>query len=242
MKLNDDVYMLALAMNMNGQSRQFHPTLILDAARGPTLVDNGLPGQAGEIDAALAEAGLRVQDLKRIIITHQDLDHVGSLHDLVHASGARVLAHATEVAYIDGTLQPIKWTPELLEQMPQMRAFIDSWRPTPVDEHLQDGAHLDLAGGVRVVFTPGHTPGHIALYLERTKMLLAGDALLADDGRLMGPNPSPLVTPDLALAQQSVQKLAELDVQTIVCYHGGVVSMDANEQLRRVARESVLAH
>ena len=91
---------------------------------------------------------------------------------------------------------------------------------------------------MRVVFTPGHTPGHMSLYLERTKTLLAGDALLADDGRLMGPNPSPLVTPDLALAYRSVQKLAELDVQTIVCYHGGVVQVEANEQLRRVAQES----
>ena len=242
MKLNDDVFMLALTMNTNGQSRQLHPALILDATHGPTLVDTGLPGQLSAIDTALAEAGLRMQDLKRIIITHQDIDHVGSLHELVRASGARVLAHATEVAYIDGTQRPIKWTPELLEQMPQMRALIDHWRPTPVDEHLQDGVRLDLAGGVRVIFTPGHTPGHISLYLERTKTLLAGDALLADDGRLMGPNPSPLVTPDLALAHRSVQNLAELDVQTIVCYHGGVVRMDANEQLRRVAQESVSAH
>jgi glyoxylase-like metal-dependent hydrolase (beta-lactamase superfamily II) len=237
MKLNDDIYMLALTMNMNGQSREFNPILILDARHGPTLVDTGLPGQASAIDAALAEAGLRMQDLKRIIITHQDLDHVGSLYDLVRASGARVLAHAIEFAYIDGTRRPIKWTPDLLEQMPQMRALIENWRPAAVDEHLQDGARLDLAGGVRIVFTPGHTPGHISLYLERTKTLLAGDALLADDGRLTGPNPSPLVTPDLALAHQSVRKLAQLDVQTIVCYHGGVIRVDANEQLRRVAQE-----
>jgi glyoxylase-like metal-dependent hydrolase (beta-lactamase superfamily II) len=239
MKLNDDVYVLTLPLNVNGQSRQLSLTLIQDATYGPTLVDTGLPGQAGAIDAALAEAGVRVQDLKRIILTHQDLDHVGSLRDLVRATGARVLAHAAEVAYIDGTLRPMKWTPELLAQIPELRALIDSWRPTPVDEHLHDGTRLDLAGGVRVIFTPGHTPGHISLYLERTRTLISGDTLLANEGQLMGPNPTPQVTLDLALALRSVQKLAQLDVQTIVCYHGGVVDTDASGQLRRVAQEAL---
>src|SRR5262245_39593002 len=98
MKLNDDVYILALTMDMNGQSRQLNPAVILDATHGPTLVDTGLPGHLSAIDAALAEAELRLEDPKRIIITHQDLDHVGSLHDLKGATGARVLAHAVEVA------------------------------------------------------------------------------------------------------------------------------------------------
>ncbi len=97
---------------------------------------------------------------------------------------------------------------------------------------------LDLAGGVQVVFTPGHTPGHCCLYLERSKTLIAGDALTSSEGRLQGPNEG--ATPDMATASRSVQKLATLDVQTIICYHGGVVQDDANGQLRRVAQE--LAH
>jgi glyoxylase-like metal-dependent hydrolase (beta-lactamase superfamily II) len=84
-------------------------------------------------------------------------------------------------------------------------------------------------------FTPGHTLGHMCLYLERTRTLLAGDALTATDGRLQGPNPA--ATPDIAQAGQSVQKLAALDVATIVCYHGGVVQDDAHGQLQRVAAE-----
>jgi glyoxylase-like metal-dependent hydrolase (beta-lactamase superfamily II) len=128
----------------------------------------------------------------------------------------------------------VKVTPAVLEQNPELRAVLDNLRPTPIDQQIQDGTHLDLAGGVRVIFSPGHTPGHICLYLERTRTLITGDALTADDGQLMGPNER--ATPDMALAQQSVRKLAELDVQTIVCYHGGVVDADANGQLRRVAQ------
>lgn len=238
MKLGDDLYVLALPIQREGQTSFFNPSLILDATHGPTLVDTGLPGQRDAIAAALAEAGLHISDLTRIILTHQDIDHVGSLHDLVQASGARVLAHATEAPCIDGTVQPRFATPEVLAQRPELRPVAERFQPTPVDELLQDGTRLDLAGGVRVIFTPGHTPGHICLYLERSRTLIAGDALTADDGQLNGPNPG--ATPDMTQAAQSVHRLAELDAQTIVCYHGGVVQEDANGQLRRVAQE--LAH
>jgi glyoxylase-like metal-dependent hydrolase (beta-lactamase superfamily II) len=239
MKLNDDVFLLPLLATMNGQPRQFNLTLMLDAAHGPTLVDTGLPGQEGAVAAALAETGLRVQDLRRIILTHQDIDHVGSLHALVQASGARVLAHAVEAAYIDGTLRSTKYTPELLAQLPEVQMFLDKLEPTPVDEHLHDGTRLELVGGVRVIFTPGHTPGHISLYLERTRTLVTGDALLINDGQLTEPNPH--ATPDMVLARQSIQKLAELDVQTIVCFHGGVLCEGASEQLRGLAQEAASA-
>jgi glyoxylase-like metal-dependent hydrolase (beta-lactamase superfamily II) len=234
MELNDDLHVLALPMQRGDQTVFLNLSLILDATHGPTLVDTGLPGQHDAIAAALAEAGLGVPDLKAIILTHQDIDHVGSLHDLVEASGARVLAYATEAPYIDGTTPPRFATPEALANRPELRPVAERFRPTPIDEPLQDGARLDLAGGVRAVFTPGHTPGHMCLYHERSKTLIAGDALTSSDGRLMGPNPQ--ATLDTAEAARSVQKLAELDVETIVCYHGGVVSEDAGGQLRSVAQ------
>jgi glyoxylase-like metal-dependent hydrolase (beta-lactamase superfamily II) len=235
MQLNDDLYLLALPIQRGDQTVYFNASLILDARYGPALVDTGLPGQLDAIATALADAGVRVQDLKRIILTHQDIDHVGSLHDLVQASGARVLAHAVEVPYIDGSELPRFARPEVLAQRPELRPAAERFQPTPVDEQLEDGARLDLAGGVRVIFTPGHTPGHMCLYHERTRTLIAGDALTSNDGQLMGPNEG--ATPDMPTAGQSVRKLAELDVQTIICYHGGVVTVDARTQLMRVAQE-----
>jgi glyoxylase-like metal-dependent hydrolase (beta-lactamase superfamily II) len=240
MKLSDDLYVLALPMQpqLGDIPSQINLSLILDAAHGPTLVDTGMPGQLDALAAALAEADLQVQDIKRIILTHQDIDHVGSLHDLVRATGAQVMAHATEIPAIDGTAQPRFASPELLNQRPALRTLVEGLRPTPVDTPLQDGTRLDLAGGVRVIATPGHTPGHISLYLERTGALISGDALTASEGRLMGPNEG--ATPDMAAAGQSIGKLADLDVRAIVCYHGGVLQEDTHEQLRRVA-EAVAA-
>jgi glyoxylase-like metal-dependent hydrolase (beta-lactamase superfamily II) len=235
MKLNGDVAVLPLAMEWSGRTIVCNVSLLLDDAHGPTLVDTGVPGQLPAIAAALAEEGLKVEDLRRIIITHQDIDHVGSLHDLAETSGARVLAHATEVPFIDGSELPRFARPELLALRPELGVVAKGFRPTAVGELLEDGVRLDLAGGVRVVFTPGHTPGHISLYLERTRTLIAGDALVAEEGRLQGPNPQ--ATPDMAQAAQSVRRLAELDVAAIVCYHGGVIADDASGQLRRVAAE-----
>jgi glyoxylase-like metal-dependent hydrolase (beta-lactamase superfamily II) len=236
MRVADGVYVLPIPRGSRETEGFLNLTLVLDDENGNTLVDTGLPGQEEAIASALADAGIRVRDLERIIFTHQDLDHVGSGAALVRQSGARVLAHAVEAPYIGGELKPLKPSPEMLEQRPQMREMLQRLEPVGVDELLEDGERLDLAGGTRVIYTPGHTPGHASLYLERSKVLVAGDALTAEEGRLNGPNAP--VTLDTDEAARSVRRLAELDVETIVCYHGGVVSEDANGQLQRVVEES----
>ncbi len=236
MKLDDHTYVLGLPMDFGGISAPIHPTLIVDEAEGHTLVDTGLPDQEEAIAEAMAEAGVRVADLARIVLTHQDLDHVGSLRALARRSGARVAAHPAEAPHIDGRLRPIKPSPEELEGSPRMREVFERLAPTPVDEHVGDGDLLEPAGGVSVISTPGHTPGHVSLYLRRQKTLIAGDALTAEDGRLMGPPPPPM-TLDAATAWRSVGRLAGLDVRRIVCYHGGVVDEDPGGQLRGLVRE-----
>src|ERR687898_1234172 len=235
MWIADGVYVLPIPRGSRGADGFLNLTLILDEQNGNTLVDAGLPGQAEVIGAALVEAGIVVRDLRRIIFTHQDLDHVGSGAALVRQSDATVLAHPADSPHIEGSIRPLKFTPEMLEQRPQMREVLERLEPVRVDKHLEDGDRLDLAGGTRVIFTPGHTPGHLCLYLERSKVLVAGDALTAEGGHLNGPNPS--MTLDMRPTMQSIRRLADLEIDTIVCYHGGVVGEDANGQLRRVLQE-----
>ena len=235
MWIADGVYVLPIPRGSRGADGFLNLTLILDEQNGNTLVDAGLPGQAEVIGAALVEAGIGVRDLRRIIFTHQDLDHVGSGAALVRQSDATVLAHPADSPHIEGSIRPLKFTPEMLEQRPQMREVLERLEPVRVDKHLEDGDRLDLAGSTRVIFTPGHTPGHLSLYLERPKVLVAGDALTAEGGHLNGPNPS--MTLEMRPAMQSIRRLADLEIDTIVCYHGGVVGEDANGQLRRVLQE-----
>src|ERR687895_1310696 len=235
MRVANGVYVLPIPRTPQEPESFLNLTLIVDEQNGNTLVDAGLPGQAEAIGAALLEADTGVRDLRRIIFTHQDLDHIGSGAALIRESGARVLAHPADAPHIEGKQRPLKFTPEMLERRPQMREVLERLEPVGVDEYLEDGERLDLAGGTRVIFTPGHTPGHLSLYLERPKVLVAGDALTAEGGHLNGPNPP--FTLDVGEAARSVRRLADLDVETIICYHGGVVGEDANGQLRRVIQE-----
>ena len=102
MRLDDDLHVLPLRVQRGDLTLDLNLSLVLDPGFGHTLVDAGLPGQEDAIATSLAEVGLRVRDLARIVITHQDIDHVGSLHGMVEASGARVLAHEIEAPFIDG--------------------------------------------------------------------------------------------------------------------------------------------
>jgi glyoxylase-like metal-dependent hydrolase (beta-lactamase superfamily II) len=232
MRIADGVYVLPIPRNPQEPESYLNLTLIVDEKNGTTLVDTGLPHQTEAIGAALVEAGIGVRDLRRIIFTHQDLDHVGSGAALVRQSGARMLAHPADAPYINGSIRPLKPSLEMLEQRPHMREVMERLESVGVDEQVENGSRLDLAGGTQVIFTPGH----ISLYLEGSKFLIAGDAVTAEGGYLNGPNPS--ATLDMRTAIQSVKRPADLDIDTIVCYHGGVVSEDANGQLRRVLQEA----
>lgn len=244
MRVHDDLLVLTLEADLMGGKALIHPALILDADAGPTLVDAGLPGMEGALNAALAESGLSLADLRRVIVTHHDLDHIGALPAVVAASGAEVWALDREVPYLDGRERPQKMPPPERAQAlladpqtpPHLRAFLSAPRVTvQVDRALHDGEELPLAGGVRVVATPGHTHGHLSLYLERSRTLIAGDALGSENGQLRAPFGAG--TADMVTAGHSVRKVAGLDVQTILTYHGGVVREDAGGQLRRVSEQ-----
>ena len=78
MKITNSVYVLPIPRSLQEPDSYLSLTLIVDEDNGTTMVDAGLPDQTEVIGAALVEGGIGVRDLRRIIFTHQDLDHVGS--------------------------------------------------------------------------------------------------------------------------------------------------------------------
>lgn len=201
-----------------------YPVLLKDGD-GLTLIDTGMFGQYDSLVQAILQAGEQLSSIKRIILTHQDIDHIGNLPVLVREiPGVQLFAHPGDIPVISGSESMLKMTPELITGMPQafqeqINAFLEQLTQLGEITELHDGDQLPWGGGAEVIHTPGHTPGHICLYLPQEKLLLAADELRVADGRLAGPAES--ATPDMPLALRSLRKLDGLPVQSIVCYHGG---------------------
>ena len=87
---------------------------------------------------------------------------------------------------------------------------------------------MPYCGGI-IIHTPGHTPGHICLYLKKSKTLIAGDLLHITDGELTGPNSRN--TPDMDSAITAIQKFLIYDIEQIVCYHDGLFKSNSNKKI-----------
>jgi len=209
--LTDSVYALTQTIETDEGSRAFHPAAV-ETDRGLVLLDAGLPGQADALGDELDAAGFDWGDVWGVLLTHQDGDHTGALASVVEETGAVVVAHETCARYVDGREDPIKGEG-------------DRYPPVPVDVELVGGERFRTdAGSMEVVFTPGHAPGHVSLYFPEERLLLAGDALTADEEGLQ--QPSEHFTIDMDGTAESVRRLADLDVETVHCFHGGTVAAD----------------
>jgi glyoxylase-like metal-dependent hydrolase (beta-lactamase superfamily II) len=209
MQITEGVYAFPQTIERDGVERTFHPSAV-DTPKGLLLVDVGLAGQFDQVEANLAAAGFDWSDVRGVVLTHQDGDHAGGLADVLDRTDATVYAHAGCAPYVDGRKHPLK-SPEG-----------ERYRPADVDVALVDGvAFRTTAGPMDVVFTPGHTPGHISLHLPDAGVLLAADATVADEGGLAGPSEQYTLDTDEAL--DSLAKLSTLDFDRTLCHHGGLV-------------------
>ncbi|HWR38410.1 MAG TPA: MBL fold metallo-hydrolase [Patescibacteria group bacterium] len=239
------MYVQPLALNVNvfGVHSIICPVLIGEKT-GATLVDAGYPGSFGQIRDAVEQAGVPFGKVKRVIITHHDWDHIGTLPEMlqVNGSGLKILAHSGEVPYIDGSIAPLKLTPERIAariaalpetERERAAAVFANLPQAPVHQVLADGEMLPFHGGIEVIHTPGHSPGHICLYLKTCKILISGDLLRVDQGVLNGPVPE--YTPDMFLAQQSLKKIAGYNFSEVICYHGGVYNTGTGVRVAELA-------
>ena len=190
---------------------------------GLTLIDTGISRNTANVLKYLAGLNKQPADLKRILITHSDGDHVGALADLKTATGARVYANPIEAQAIAAG-HPSR---ELKRQ--GLRAFLFTLampffkpKPVQVDELLTDGQVLPVLDGLQVVNTPGHTPGHISLYAPAVKLLFCGDSMIVDKAGTLrcsrGAN-----TWDEANAKEAVKVQAALGAEIVCSGHGPIV-------------------
>ncbi|MDR3573516.1 MAG: MBL fold metallo-hydrolase [Anaerolineaceae bacterium] len=242
MKIADGVDVLEITSTRMGPASVINPTLIWDSS-AVILTDTGFPGQLEDIRAAMLQAGVPFSKLSKIILTHQDIDHIGGLPELLKESNHKieVLAHQGDKPFIEGEQPLLKMKnieqrlaglPE--DQRKQAAALFGGPIKNKLDRTLEDGEKLPYCGGITVIYTPGHTPGHICLYLQRSKTLVAGDAMVVGEGHLLGPRPN--ATPDMDTAIKSLQKLTQYNIETVICYHGGVYRGQANQRINELAQ------
>jgi glyoxylase-like metal-dependent hydrolase (beta-lactamase superfamily II) len=245
MRIADGVEMLELSTAVSGRPGTINPTLIWDDT-SVTLVDTGLPGMLPQIQEAMEKADVPFTRLDQIIITHHDIDHIGCLASIRRELGARVrvLSSQDEIPYISGEKRPLKLAQfeENLAGLPDdRRAIYERMKSgfgssfAPVDQGLADGEALPVAGGLVAIHTPGHTIGHMCLYLQRSQLVIAGDALRVQDGKLIQ-TPAGLNF-DLLSYRQSLEKLAGFQIDTIISYHGGLYRGPASQEIAQLAAQ-----
>jgi len=243
MQIANGIYMLEISANVMGTPSVINPTLIWDNDK-VILIDTGFPGQLPQIREAIEKAGVSFDKINMVILTHQDIDHVGSLSSILNElpNGVEVLAHKEEKAYIQGEKLPVK-VAQLqahLNSLPsEMKVIYEKLKDfyennkSNVDKVITDGEELPYCGGITVIHTPGHTPGHICLYLKYCKTLIAGDILQIDGGILIHAPQS--TNFDTSLSMISLKKLMKYDIETVICYHGGLYGVNANKRIAELA-------
>lgn len=233
------VHILEVPFNFGGKQDVLYPAII-QAGAETILVDCGYAGFMPLLEVAASRHGLSLDRLTGVIITHHDIDHMGGLHELKEAfPELKVYALDQEAKYISGKEKSIRLQqaealyPNLPDDQKEgaryFQELLKSIEPVAVDHTFSPDERPHFLPGVRVLHTPGHMPGHISLYLEEEKVLLAADAVVIEQGQLELANPQ--FTLDLDLAVASLQKLSLLEIDQLVCYHGGLMREQVAQKL-----------
>ncbi|SDM51117.1 Glyoxylase, beta-lactamase superfamily II [Fictibacillus solisalsi] len=225
---------LPIEFEFNRQKSYIFPSLI-ELNNELTLVDTGYPGFLPLIESGIMKNGYEMMDLKKIIITHYDDDHIGSLLDFKEKfPWIRIIASEKESRYISGEqkAERLIQAEDMLEHMREEEKEFGKWfiqqlknvKHVSIDEKVNDGEMI-LNNTCMVVATPGHTSGHISLYFPRLKSVVTGDAAVNENNELAIANPHYCL--DVEKAEQSLAKIKNLKAETYFCYHGGKLKIES---------------
>ncbi|MGJ4945826.1 MBL fold metallo-hydrolase [Bradyrhizobium sp. HKCCYLS1011] len=185
-----------------------------------------------------------------IIQTHGHFDHVGLLETLSSEWNVPVYAHPLELPYLNGTHSYPPADPEVGGGLLALLSPMFPTRPVDVSSRLHslpDDHSVPFMPEFRWLHTPGHAPGHISLWRERDRLLIAGDAVVTTAQEsvyaavMQKPEmhgPPMYFTPDWAAARESVRALAALSPETVITGHGAAMrGPEMRKALDQLARD-----
>lgn len=210
-----------------------------------TLIDTGPkhPDTLAALEAGLAQHGYRIEDLRRVLITHVHVDHFGLCGQIVARSGAEVLTHTSNLPWLpDYSAERARhrdfyyqiWQEagvpaDMIQAMETSGGSLARWAdPVPHARGLTEGDTVSLAGADWSVYhTPGHAGGLICLWEATSRTLLANDHFIRDISSNPIVEPSPLINGPrpkrLVEYIFHMQRMAALEPRQALSGHGAVV-------------------
>jgi len=237
-----NVFALPMVFQFGEMNMPFCPTVLKDG-RDLILVDCGYPNFMLAIENEMNKIGLSLGQLTKIVITHHDHDHMGALREIKDQYPTiEILCTKYEAPYITGQSKSLRLlqAESIHDSLPEsekegsmgFQNFIASIKKVDNVTTINSGDMLPWCGGTEIVDTKGHTPGHISLYIENEKTLIAGDALIVENGELC------MAMPEFVLntqdAQNSIRNILHYDIEKIICYHGGIYDTDIRKSLDKI--------
>lgn len=195
-----------------------------------SLFDTGWVDSAPLIEAALRVLGRTRADVQHVVLSHFHEDHAGSAAEIATWPNSVIVASAAEAPIVRGDDSG----PLPLLTVAEMTIHAE---PTEaprapncgVDIEVSNGDTLPLAGEARVLQTPGHTPGSIALHLPRLDVVLTGDTVAEFHGAVV----LGVFNVDRTQTRQSALAIADTGATIAGFGHGDVVLKDASARIRR---------
>ena len=178
------------------------------------LVDTGPPGSAGRVARLIKALGRKPEELRYILLTHSHPDHTGSVAAIRKLTGAQVMAHSHDTRQHEAGDTSASYM-GLFGSLPLPIPFL---RRAPVDIMAEEEHPLPGLGGLKVIHTPGHTPGSLCFLLEDKGVLFTGDTLFSNGVRFSGSMPYP--GSSMADYHSSLLKLRQLDFRVACGGHG----------------------
>lgn len=181
-----------------------------------TLIDFGLKRSAKKVLAAVEAIGSGPTDVTRILLTHAHPDHAGGAAEIARRTGHSMGIHADDATYLAEGRSPPRdaslWMGRMFNRMGG-----GEFDPVPVGEGLTDGQLLPVSGGLRVIHTPGHSPGHVAFLHESSGVLITGDSIFNVLG--MRWSIASFCT-DFAMSKKTAHRLTEVEYSVAAFTHG----------------------
>jgi glyoxylase-like metal-dependent hydrolase (beta-lactamase superfamily II) len=170
------------------------------------LIDTGFARKARPILRAFQHANVSIAEVKKVLLTHHHVDHMGGAAYLVQNTHAPLSCHGEDAAFVDGRIRA---------PMPLLMRLFVRVHPAPVAMMLKEG---DRVGSLVVLHVPGHTPGEVALYHPERKILFSGDSVVEQKGQLTLPGAR--FASNMRQAVESLGRLRSLDVELLLPGHG----------------------